>query len=76
MRGQLIVCKDFSGELLERVVWQDSAALIFIHTADQFDAHLHSRPHLEPVGFPVQDVFMKSPESEGLLPYGCPVTAI
>jgi hypothetical protein len=58
MLGQIVVCKDFMGKPLVRKVWEDSEALIFIHTEDQFQAHELGLPHLETVGFPVSDVFI------------------
>lgn len=62
-------------------MWEESAALIFVHTEDQFKAHERGVPHLEPVGFPVEDVFRWESSNEGgnvawedLEPYR-PVTA-
>jgi hypothetical protein len=75
MRGQIVVCKDFRGDLLEMVLWEDSGGLIFVHSLDQFSAHTAGNPHLEPVGFPVEDVFKKNEASGELEPY-CPVTAL
>jgi hypothetical protein len=63
MRGQLVVCRDFMGELLVRKVWEDSARLVFVHTDDQFIAHEQGRPHLDPVGFPRGDVFVHDSEA-------------
>jgi hypothetical protein len=82
MRGQTVVCKDFIGDMICLIVWEDSGALIFVHTADQYKAHSEGLPHLDPVGFPVEDVFLWKAESESgnldrneLEPY-CPVTAL
>ena len=61
MSGQLVICKDFTGNALVRRVWVDSGTLVFIHTEEQFEAHKKGLPHLEPVGFPVRDVFMHNP---------------
>jgi hypothetical protein len=36
MRGEIVVCKEVIGNQLERVVWKDTDALIFIHTEDLF----------------------------------------
>ena len=58
MRGQVVVCKDFNGAMIELVVWEDSAALIFIHSEDQFKTHSDAMLHLELVGFRVEDVFI------------------
>jgi hypothetical protein len=69
MRGDIVVCKDFVGKLLDRLLWEDAGRIIFIHTADQFAAHTAGRPHLEPVGFPEEDVFSRKGESGELEPY-------
>jgi hypothetical protein len=77
VRGQTVLCKEFNGCLIERLIWEDSGALILIHTDDQFRAHFAGLPHLEPVGFPVEDVFVRD-IGDGLRPYkeeNCPVTA-
>jgi hypothetical protein len=74
MRGDVVVCKDFMGELLELVIWEDLHQIVLVHTPDQFSAHTAGNPHLEPVGFPVEDVF-KRMEAGGLVPYAGPVTA-
>jgi hypothetical protein len=78
MRGQTVLCKEFNGSIIERLVWEDSGSLILIHTEDQFKAHCAGLPHLEPVGFPFQDVFVRRGADE-LRPYkedNCPVTAL
>ncbi len=69
MRGQNVVCKEFNGGMIEALAWEDSGALIFIHTEAQFKAHLAGLPHLEPVGFPVEDVFIKDETSGEVRPY-------
>ena len=69
MRGQIVVCNDFIGDELIRVVWEDSEALVFVHTDDQFEAHIKGLPCLEPVGFPIQDVFTRQDGTDGLVPY-------
>ncbi len=62
VRGQVVVCRDFTGEKLARKVWEDSGRIIYVHTEDQYIAHEQDRPHLQPVGFPREDVYC--PESE------------
>ena len=77
MRRQVVVYKYFIGDMNSLIVWEDSEALIFVHTADQYKAHEDGLPHLEPVGFPVQDVFMRN-DGDVRRPYkpeNCPVTA-
>jgi hypothetical protein len=58
MRGQVVVCKDFIGMPLVLHVWEDSCDLVFAHSKDQYESHLKGNPHLEPVGFPIEDVFL------------------
>jgi hypothetical protein len=57
MRGQIVVCKDVIGTPLVRVVWDSSERLIFVHTQDQFDRRMSGEDFLDPVGFPIEDVF-------------------
>lgn len=57
MRGQTVVCKDFMGTPLVRVLWEESGDLIFIHTEDQFQARRNGLPCLDAVGFSTDDVF-------------------
>jgi hypothetical protein len=78
-RCQIVVCKDFIVNSLERIVWEDSSGLILVHSKDQYDASLTGHPHLEPVGFPIDDVFLvKSgggwPRSGHLRMIGCPMS--
>lgn len=69
MDMEIVVCKDFMGNELERIVWEATETLVFIHTREQFSAHKTGLPHLEPVGFPVQDVFKREGGSGKLVPY-------
>jgi len=57
MKGQIVVCKDFTGTHLVRVAWDSNETLIFIHTRDQFDRRIAGEKFLPPVGFPRKDVF-------------------
>jgi hypothetical protein len=68
MRGDVIVCKDFMGKFLEMRIWEDLGQIVFVHNSGQFSAHMSGNPHLEPVGFPVEDVF-KRDGSGKLIPY-------
>ena len=63
MKGQMVVCKDFTGSALVRKVWEDSEHLIFVHTGDQYESRTNRLPHLEVVGFPSEDVFMYDREA-------------
>lgn len=69
MRGDVVVCKDVIGNFLELLVWEDLGRIVFVHTQDQFPAHTARNPHLEPVGFPVHDVFKREEGSGKLVPY-------
>ena len=57
MRGQLVVCKDVIGEPIVLRVWEDGDGVVYVHSFDQFDAHIAGLPHLAAVGFPIEDVF-------------------
>jgi hypothetical protein len=69
MRGDVIVCRDFMGDFLELVVWGNMAQTVLVHTPDQFSAHTAGSPHLEPVGFPIEDVFRKEGGTGELVTY-------
>lgn len=76
MRGQVVVCRNFMGDALVRLVWEDSMELVFIHSEDQYEAHSKGHPFLEPVGFPREDVFLASGDAvqasepwQKLIPY-------
>jgi hypothetical protein len=66
---EIVVCKDLMGNQLERVIWEDTEAPILIYIEGQFSAHKAGSPHLEPFGFPVQDVFKKEGKIGKLVPY-------
>lgn len=69
MRGDVIVCKDFMGNYLDLLLWEDLGQIVLVHTLDQFSAHQAGNPHLEPVGVPVKDVFKREGGSGTLVPY-------
>jgi hypothetical protein len=58
IKGQVVVCKDVIGLPIVRVVWDSNDSLVFIHTREQFDLRMSGEAHLEPVGFPKEDVFV------------------
>ena len=58
MRGQPVVCKDVSGTPIVRVEWESQNGLIFIHDQKQFEKRLSGESHLEPVGFPIEHVYL------------------
>ena len=80
MRGQVVVYMYVIGHHLKRIVWEDSEALILVHTEDQFIAHEKGILFLEPVGFTIKDVFnyvqqaLESDDPWGKLEQCCPVT--
>lgn len=76
MKGQVVVCKEFNGEHIVRVVWETKDGRVFIHSQEQFDKRMAGDNHLEPVGFPVEDVFdhderlLEQAKREGVAPWG------
>ena len=58
MRGEVVVCKQFNGFHIVRVVWDVSVRLIFIHDEEQFSRRMKGEIYLDPVGFPADDVFI------------------
>jgi hypothetical protein len=57
MRGQNVVCKDVTGDMLVRIAWGTENGLVFIHSTEEWTKRMAGEPHLDPVGFPTQDVF-------------------
>jgi hypothetical protein len=57
MRGQLVVVKDVDGALLIRRAWDCSEKGIYIHSEEEWKKRMNGEKSLEPVGFPVEDVF-------------------
>ncbi len=64
-RGQHVVCNWFNGEAFELIILEDSSSLISVHSEDQFKVHVDGRPHIEPVGFPAEDVFIQKERISG-----------
>ena len=75
MRGQDVVVKEFNGNNLVRVEWEACDGLIFIHNREQFEKRMSGKSLLEPVGFPVEDVFLydqsvlEKAERDGISPW-------
>lgn len=49
-------------------MWTDSTSLVFVHTNEQLEAHEIGISYLEPVGFPIEDVYVRHSSGE-LQPY-------
>lgn len=58
MRGQLVVVKDVNGDMLVRRIWDISTTCVFIHSEDQWVKRMNGETSLDPVGFPIKDVFI------------------
>ncbi len=60
-QGQIVVCRDFRSEPLVRRVWNETQEKVYIHDEHNYEMHLRGNDFLEPVGFPVEDVFVYEP---------------
>ena len=80
MRGQLVVVKDVNDLLLVRRVWDWSENGVYIHSEEEWHKRTAGEKSLEPVGFPIGDVFVydakaqeelasPNPASERLTPF-------
>lgn len=58
MNGQLVVVKDFSGKALVRVVSEIHNNGVYIHSKEEWDKKVRGESALDPVGFPIGDVFL------------------
>jgi hypothetical protein len=85
MRGQIVVVKDVNESLLIRRVWDCSGKCVYIHSEEEWDKRIRGEKSLEPVGFPVEDVFQyddkaktelesPNPSLEGLTPFSSSAT--
>lgn len=57
MKGQVVVAKEFNGNPIVRRVWTVGANTVFISDEQNFAKLAGGIPALEPVGFPIDDVF-------------------
>jgi hypothetical protein len=57
MKGQLVVIRDVSGSLLVRRIWESCATGVFIHSEEEWRKRMEGKQSLDPVGFPICDVF-------------------
>lgn len=63
MRGHLIVVKGFIGHPLVRRVWDCSARAVYILDEEQWEIRNGGGKSLDPVGFPIEDVFLYDDEA-------------
>src|SRR5262249_9911310 len=70
MRGQLVVIRDVNGCALVRRVWEFSPLGVYIMSEDQWKLRTSGGKSLEPVGFPIGDVFMYDDAAKGELASG------
>jgi hypothetical protein len=57
MKGELVVVKDVNGSPLVRRVWDCSENGVYIHSEEEWQKRINGEKSLEPVGFPIEDVF-------------------
>jgi hypothetical protein len=57
MKGQLVVVKDVNGVPLVRRLWDCSASGAYILSEEEWEKKMSGQQSLDPVGFPMNDVF-------------------
>src|ERR1700716_1259814 len=57
IRGDMVIVRGFDGVALVRRVWAVKNGLIYISEENEFRKREAGREALEPIGFPVADVF-------------------
>lgn len=67
MKGQLVVVKEFNGTLLVRRLWRISTYCAFIHSEEEWAKRMNGEKSLDPVGFPIEDVFVYEDYGSGEL---------
>jgi|GEM_PF-4750888 len=58
MKGQLVVAKEFNGDLIIRRLWEISTSSVFIHSEEEWVKRMNGEKSLDPVPFPLGDVFV------------------
>jgi hypothetical protein len=58
MKGQIVVVKEFNGNLLVRRLWEISTTCAFIHSDEEWRKRMNGEKSLDPVGFPIEDVYV------------------
>jgi hypothetical protein len=57
MKGQIVVAKCFNGEPVLARIWDCDTNVVFIHNEEEYLKHSRGESSLEPIGFPVSDVY-------------------
>ncbi len=57
MRGNVVIIKDFQGELLIRRVWETTAKRVYITDEEGFRRLVAGDRSIAAIGFPKEDVF-------------------
>ena len=65
-RGQSIVVKDVNGSFLLRRLWGVVEHGVYILSEKEWKKAEAGLPHLEPVGFPMEDAFAYTAENKGV----------
>ncbi len=66
-KGNLLFWKAFGGAPLVRKFWSESAKGVFILNDEEYEKRVRGHASLEPVGFPIEDVFSYCVENKHLL---------
>jgi hypothetical protein len=59
-QGQLVVVKAVGDEPLIMVVHSVSSRAVFVNSEEEWNKRVRGKPCLEPVGFPIKDVYLYS----------------
>ena len=70
MRGTLVIARDYIGRALVRRVWDAGSKMIWLSEESQFRQLSTGGASLQPVGFPVEDVFAYDPKAEAAIANG------
>ncbi len=62
MRGEIIIVRAYGDKPLIRRIWTIGKNVIYITNDEQFQLLTEGKKALEPIGFPVEDVFKYDPE--------------
>lgn len=55
-RGDIVEVVLAGGEVVERVVWQADATLVYVCSPKTYERLQHGQPAAQPIAFPIADV--------------------
>jgi len=64
--GTFVVVRAFGDEALVRRLWSENDSVVWIYDDEQFVRRTEGKPTCEPMGFPIEDVYVFNPQKDSL----------